>query len=111
LKLGISGTVTDDRITAALSQDTPIWAIDTVKPGNDVMRHKADLREFRRLVRGVYDTIKGVHGEKAVIHVFPAVPVSVAIEMGRVRMPKSDLPLVVYDNIQGKGFLPRLEIK
>jgi hypothetical protein len=111
LKLGISGTVADDRITAVLGQDTPIWSIDAAKPGNDVMRHEVDLREFRRLVRRVYDAIKAVHGERAVIHVFPAVPVSVAIEIGRVRMPKSDLPLVVYDNIQGKGFLPRLEIK
>jgi hypothetical protein len=103
--------VTDERIATVLGQDTPIWAIDAVKPGNDIMRHKADLREFRRLMRGIYDEVKGVHGEKAVIHVFPAVPLSVAIEIGRVRMPKSDLPLVVYDNIQGRGFLPRVEIK
>jgi hypothetical protein len=50
------------------------------------------------------------HGEQATIHIFPAVPVSVAIEIGRVRMPKSDLPLVVYDNIREKGFMPRLTI-
>ena len=61
-------------------------------------------------MRKVYDDIKAQHGEHAKIHTFPAIPVSVAIEVGRVRMPKSDLPLLVYDNIREKGFLPRLDI-
>jgi hypothetical protein len=110
LKLGISATVMDERVTAILGSNTPIWSMTAAQRGNDVMRHKADLREFRRLMRQLYDEIKARHGEKARIHVFPAVPVSIAIEVGRVRMPKSDLPLVVYDNIREVGFVPRLEI-
>jgi hypothetical protein len=61
-------------------------------------------------MRRLYDDIKAQHGEGATIHVFPAIPVSVAIELGRVRMPKSDLPLLVYDNVQDRGFVPRLKI-
>jgi hypothetical protein len=111
LKLGISGTIRDERIHAVLGNDVPIWSVSGEPVGNDVMRHEADLREFRRLMRKLYEDIKAHHGEQATIHVFPAIPLSVAIELGRVRMPKSDLPLLVYDNIQDKGFLSRLEIR
>ena len=59
----------------------------------------------RATMRKLNDDIKAHHGEKAKIHVFPAIPVSVAIELGRARMPKSDLPLLVYDNIRETSFL------
>ena len=111
LKLGISATVNDDRIVAVLGEEVAIWSVTAAAPHNDGMRHEADLGAFRRLMRRLYDEIKAKNGEDAIIHVFPAVPVSVAVELGRVRMPKSDLPLVIYDNMLGKGFVPRLEIK
>lgn len=111
LKLAVSGTVTDERVHAVLGHEVPIWSVTSDPIGNDVTRHAADLRAFRTVMRKLYDEIKAHHGENAMIHVFPAVPVSVAIELGRVRMPKSDLPLLVYDNIREMGFLPRLEIR
>lgn len=48
-------------------------------------------------MRYLFDKIKATHGQNATIHLFPACPVSVAIEIGRVWMPKADLPLVIYD--------------
>ena len=110
LKLAIRGTIAEERIQAVLGNDVPIWSVTSIPIGNDVMRHAVDLQQFRVTMRKLYDDIKAHHGEKAKIHVFPAIPVSVAIELGRVRMPKSDLPLLVYDNIREKGFSPRLEI-
>ena len=111
LKLSISGTVNDDRITSVLGDDTAIWAIIAKRPGNDIMRHKEDLVYFRRLLRALNDDIKALHGEGHTVHVFPAVPVSVAVEIGRVRMPKADLPLLVYDQTTpGTQFAPRLTI-
>lgn len=110
LKLGLSATVTDDRVTTVLGDDVSIWALEAAAPNNDVMRYPDDLQEFRRHMRQLYNDIKAAHGEGARIHVFPAVPASVAIELGRVRMPKADLPLLVYDQRSGEGFVPRLEI-
>lgn len=112
LKLGISATLTDERIEAVLGTEAPVWSITAARPGNDVMRHPQDLATYRKLLRGTYDRIKAVHGENAVIHVFPAIPVSAAIETGRVWMPKADLPLLVYDqNHKSGGFSPALEIR
>jgi hypothetical protein len=103
LKLALSATVTDDRIHRVLGFDVPIWSITADEPHNDIMRRSEDLRTWRRLLRRTLDQVKSVCGREAEIHVFPALPVSAAIEMGRVWMPKADLPLVIYDENRAHG--------
>ena len=110
LKLALSATVTDERIRKVLGNDVPIWSITADEPHNDVMRRSEDLAAYRRLLRLAYDRIKATHGHDAEIHVFPALPVSAAIETGRVWMPKADLPLIIYDeNRHYGGFLRAVE--
>jgi hypothetical protein len=112
LKLALSATVTDDRIHRVLGNDAQIWSITANDPHNDIMRRAEDLRAFRRLLRRTFDRIKAVSGSNAEIHVFPAMPVSAAIETGRVWMPKADLPLVIYDeNRHHGGFMRTLQIE
>jgi hypothetical protein len=109
--LALSATVTDERIFAALGRDAVIWAIEAEPPHNDVMKRPSDLAEFRRLVRSTFNAIKAARGERATINVFPALPVSAAVEVGRVWMPKADLPLLIYDqNRKLNGFSPTLAI-
>jgi hypothetical protein len=110
LKLALSATITDDRIATVLGRDAPVWSLTTPLPHNDIMHRAADLASFRRQMRVLLDRIKATHGESAVIHVFPALPVSAAIEVGRVWMPKADLPLVIYEQRHGLGFVPRVLI-
>lgn len=111
LKLALSATITDERIRAVLGDDTAIWSITAENPHNDIMRRPEDLIEFRCHFRRLLDRIKAVHGENATISVFPAVPNSVAVEAGRVLMPKADLPLLIYDqNRSLGGFIPTLTI-
>ena len=111
LKLALSATVTDKRITDVLGEDIPIWSVVATNPHNDILRNKDDLNKFRSLVRQCFDQIKAEHGEDSEIHVFPVLPVSAAVEVGRVWMPKADLPLVVYDQVRGcGGFGERIRI-
>lgn len=110
LILSLSATINDDRVEAVLG-DAPIWRITVQKPDRDVMHRHDDLGRFRETVRRTLDQIKVVHGQGAAIHIFPAMPVSAAVELGRVWMPKADLPLIVYDeNRAHGGFEPRLTI-
>lgn len=111
LVLALSATVTDERIFAALGPEAAIRAIEAERPHNDIMKRAADLAEFRRLLRSVFDAIKATHGERATIHIFPALPVSAAVEVGRIWMPKADLPLVIHDqNRKQSGFIRALVI-
>lgn len=111
LILALSANVTDERIHSVLGADASVWAIEAENPNNDIMRRAEDLSEFRRLVRQMLNDIKAAHGESSVISVFPALPVSAAVEVGRVWMPKADLPMLVFDQQpEPRGFVPALAI-
>lgn len=111
LKLALSATVTNDRIRAVLGDDVAIWSLTAEEPHNDIMRRLQDLSDFRRRVRRILDRIKSVHGEEALVNVFPVLPNSAAVEAGRVRMPKADLPWRIWDqNRRIGGFIPTLMI-
>jgi len=97
LNLSLSGVISNDRITSVLGDETSIWTISVSNPNNDIIKTREQLSSFRIKMREVYNKIKSVHGQNNKIHVFPACPVSAAIEIGRVWMPKADLPLVLYD--------------
>jgi hypothetical protein len=102
LVFSLSATVGDDRIQTLLP-DAAIWRITVPDPNNDFLKGRGQARRFRETVRRVLDRLKAVHGETAIIHVFPAMPVALAIDLGRIIMPKADLPLRIYDQNQKLG--------
>ena len=112
LVFSLSATVHDERITSVLGEDVSIWKVKITKPDNDFLKTKELLKKFRKLCRYLLNEIKAQHGEGATVHVFPAMPVSAAVEFGRVWMPKADLPMVIYDqNSATGGFIKAIEIK
>ena len=110
LKLGISATITDDRIERVLGQDAAIWSLCAEAPHNDIVRCPEDQAAYRKALRSLFNKIKAQHGDPVPIHVFPALPASLAIETGRVWMPKADPELRIYDQQRDKGFIPALTI-
>jgi hypothetical protein len=111
LVLALSGNVSEDRIMSVLGGDASIYLITVAKPHNEVLKSPAQLSEFRTLARKSLNEIKLDHGQSTPLHVFSAAPVSVAVELGRVRMPKADMPWEIYDqnNLNG-GFIRVLTI-
>ena len=111
LVFSLSATINHDRITRVMGDEVSIWTLTLAEPHNDFLKSREHLAEFRQIFRRLMDEIKGRHGQNNRLHIFPAVPVSVAIEIGRVRMPKADLPLLIYDqNNEVDGFSFALEI-
>ncbi|MEI4770916.1 SAVED domain-containing protein [Psychrobacillus sp. FJAT-51614] len=103
LNLSLSATIDNSRITNVLGEDTSIWTITIPSPSRDFLKGKNQLSKFRVLMRELFNKIKLTHGEDSVIHVFPATSVSTAVELGRVWMPKADLPLSLYDENKKVG--------
>lgn len=110
LKLAVSADVDDDRIRKVLGDDAAIWSITATDAHNDILRRPEDQSEYRRRLRGVFNRIKAAHGQSTVIHVFPALPASLAVETGRVWMPKADAPLRLYDQNGASGFAHAFDI-
>jgi hypothetical protein len=103
LVLALSATVVPERITKVLGPDAAIWTVTTPVPHNDLIKSREHLSQLRSVFRQLFDQIKAVYGAGTPLHVFPACAVSASIEFGRARMPKADMPWIVYDEIPSRG--------
>ena len=111
LIFSLSATVTADRIEKIHGNNVSIWEITiSSTPNNDFLKTEALLSDFRLIVRQAFDKIKSYHGCTD-LHIFPAMPVSASVELGRVWMPKADMPMVIYDeNKEKNGFYKTITI-
>lgn len=111
LVFSLSATITPDRIKKIFGDNVSLWEV-TVSgtPNNDFLTTESLLSDFRRTVRHVFDKIKSHHGYTE-LNIFPAMPVSASVELGRVWMPKVDMPMVIYDaNKEKKDFYKTITI-
>lgn len=113
LIISLSDSISHDRVTSVLGTNTSIWEITVPRLflHNDFIRSTAQLSQFRETIRKVMVSIKEKHGQATPLNIFPAMPVSCAIEMGRSRMPKADMPWIIYDQNHKEGkFIKAQEI-
>lgn len=97
LVFSLSAKIQAERIESVIGGNVSIWEVTIDQPHNDFLRSEAQLSMFRDTVRQLMAAIQAAHPNASDIKVFPAMPVSCAIELGRVRMPKANLPWVIYD--------------
>lgn len=102
LVFSLSGSIEDERVRRILP-DATLWKVSIGHPHNDFLKARRQANAFRVLMRKCLDRIKLAHGQDGEIHVFPAMPVALAVELGRIRMPKADLPLRIYDEDRSQG--------
>lgn len=93
--LSISGRVDPAAVAEVLPQQHPQYEIRLEEPRVNVIRTRAQLAAFVLRWREVLEHIRSTYGDTVRVHVFPAVPVSVAVECGR-RMIQSDPTLRIY---------------
>ena len=106
LIISLSAKIDHDRVRAVLGVEASIWELTVSEPHNDFLRAKHHLSSFRAAAREVIAAILAAHGNSNPLAVFPAMPVSAAVEFGRIRMPKADMPWDIYDqNAKHKPFI------
>lgn len=103
LVIALSATVANERVIRVLGKAVSVWSVTVPVPHNDIIKAKEQLSQFRAVLRPLLDQIKAVKGQTAPLHIFLASPVSIAVELGRVRMPKADMPWVIYDEVRDLG--------
>ncbi len=97
LVIALSAHVSPDRIFRVLD-NANIWEITVSNPHNDLIKSKQQLSVFRKSLRQIMVDIQKRHGNDTPLHIFPVMPVSCNIELGRTRMPKADMPWIIYDH-------------
>ncbi|MGN7884921.1 SAVED domain-containing protein [Dyadobacter sp. 22481] len=111
LNISLSANITNDRITDVLGTDCSIFTLTIDNPSTNFLQNKRQLADFGTKIQEVFNVIKSKYNSKTPLHVFPTMPVATAIEMGRVWMPKADMPLHLYDENTSKGgFLKAIQI-
>jgi hypothetical protein len=112
LVFSMSATITEDRISKVLGDKASIWTVTIPRPNNDFTKSRKQLAEFRSLMRPLLDKIKAVHGQATTLNIFPATSVSTSVELGRIRMPKADMPWLIYDQVNKLGgFVPAIKVE
>lgn len=112
LNISLSAPIDEKRILKVLGNDISLWTLVVNNPNNDFLQDKVHLTEFKKIVRKLFKDILHVHGVGCTIHVFPAMPVSSAIEMGREWNAKVDPSMIIYDsNSINDDFKKAIEIK
>jgi hypothetical protein len=103
INLSLSGMIHPSEIHRAMGGEVPIYTVSVHRPRRSFLVAKEQLELFRVRWYELLSDVRAKHGEACEVHVFPAVPPSVAVEMGRALLPKSDPYLVVYDHDRTSG--------
>lgn len=96
LNLSLSGNINESEIEQTLGQKIPIYKVTLAQPHRDFLQAKEQLELFRGEWHSLLSELREKHGEKCEIHLFPAIPNSIAVEIGRCLLPKVDPTIIVY---------------
>ena len=97
LVLSISDNVDRQLVSEHAPDNAPIYELRIPRPATDAIRAAHQVVEFRNCLRQLLSQIKGTHGGRATLHIYPAVPNSIAVAFGLALLPKADLAMDVYD--------------
>lgn len=101
----LSYRVERDAIPAEIC-DLPRIEIRANTPGRDLLRSAADLRHFGDVLRSALNKVDTARE----IHLFAAVPIAAAVEIGRSLKPDRDPAVQTYHDVAGKIATPALRV-
>ncbi|WP_437604309.1 SAVED domain-containing protein [Sorangium sp. So ce590] len=105
VSIGISSMVPAAAVSAAMTIDHAFFEMTIAAPALTAVRSAVDVARFGSAWQGLVEQIRQSYGIDCRIHVFPAVPVSIAVQLGRVLLPKLHPPILMYDYDSGqRGF-------
>jgi len=111
LRIALSAKIAPERITSVMGPNVSLWELTISDPNNDFLKTPDQLSKFRETVRKLMVQISEKHGIRTPLSIFPAMPVATAIELGRVRMPKAEMPWIIFDqNNRAGAFIEALRI-
>ena len=107
LNISLTNDVNNDRILSA-GEFEAIYKIKASATGVDCIKSIEDLSAFWHTYQGVLDEILNKHGAGCQIHLFPAMPVSAAFEVGRRYMLNTHPSVTIFD--ENNGFFETLKM-
>lgn len=107
----LSAQVMDDRVISKTGTNVPIYHLTIANPNRNFVTNKNVQSDFIYAFRSYMEQIKNVRPQPQKIHLFPVMPNSLAIRLGMDYMPKTDLPLLIYEQANiADGFFETITI-
>ncbi len=104
LNLSLSGTIRDEEINLALDKPHSYYKLTIANPNPFFLKSEEQLDLFKAEIRSLLRRIRETHGHDCEIHLFPAIPLSVAVSIGCILLPKIDPKIHVYENNDGFSY-------
>lgn len=111
LVIDLSAGVNDDRIYASVGNNIPLYRITIEEPNRNFVRIPDIQNDFVKIFRMAMEDIKNLRPKVSRILLYPVMPNSLAIKLGMDYMPKTDLPITIYDEDKhNDGFFETITI-
>ncbi len=101
--LSLSAEIPTERYKKLIVDNYSIYDITIDNPSLYFLKSPKQIEEFSRKYRGLLNDIQSTHGDSCKVYIIPAVPAPIAVECGRVLLPKSDPEIFAceYDEVNG----------
>lgn len=110
LKLAISDTIFEDKYAALLDDTVSVYEITIAHPSPHFAKSKMQLELFSYEYRKLLNQIQARHGRNCKIKILPAIPLSFALECGRILLPTKDPQISVCEYYTDRGFKEVLQV-
>lgn len=110
VSVAISAPVPDKAVLSALDDSPPIYQLRVDNVSTRAIQSADQVELFACRWRNLLTRIQNDHGKDVQISLFPAIPVSIAVQLGRELLPKGDPPIVIYDKQGSAGYIRALMV-
>jgi len=101
--LALSDNIEQDKYKNAIDDNFTIYKLFIENPSPLFLKNKQQIENFSYEFRKLLNNIQKEHGKNTKIHLFPAIPASIAIQIGRLLIPTKDPEICVYEFFSDEG--------
>lgn len=108
--LALSDTIEKDKYANLVDDTFSLYEITIENPSPHFLKNPKQLEHFSCEYRKLLNHVQATHGHRCKVFILPAVPVSIAVECGRVLLPTKDPEIFACEYYNQGGFREVLKI-
>ena len=97
LTLELTAPIDESRVGAVIGEDIPIVRFSVDKPSPNIVSHPEVIEEFGLRIQDCLSQIESSIKRSSTIHLFPAMPASLAFVFGTLIQPKASNNFSIFD--------------
>ena len=108
--LALSDTIEKDKYANLVDDTFSLYKITIENPSPHFLKNPEQIERFSCEYRRLLNQVQATHGHRCQVFILPAVPVSIAVECGRVLLPTKDPEIFACEYYNQEGFREVLKI-